>query len=415
MAKLSTRTSTSNKAEKSKQIGLAEHFYKLSQDLEKAKENPALKALEQLKKDGKSLLNNFLSYDSVTLDKKISELRAEASNPLIQSALNNQTPFIESLLKDTKIHDLDKLQKSLAFDYKQYLKPEFSATKKAIESLQQTINSPILQNSILEAPKLKAYESEVSRLSKSIANNQNLFGSAKGLAALGQRITSDSLKHKLEEQSSFAVPEIIQKNYDPIKIPANPVIGQNEEIISVLKNLQAQNETLINYEQSDQEIQQNMILDLKTQQNQNEIVIEELQSQNSGIQSQLKELIKQNNNVEKQLSQKEIEIEENKQSNKFTRKIAILGIGISIVVGIASSIIPFYISNVEMEDNNQDNKEILKAVNNKSVQNKNMSLLIKETQIQNKLNKNIEKNQLKVLKAIEKQNKFLHEKKQQFN
>ncbi len=405
MAKLSTRTSTSNKTEKSKQIGLAEHFYKLSQDLEKAKENPALKALEQLKKDGKSLLNNFLSYDSVTLDKKISELRAEASNPLIQSALNNQTPFIESLLKDTKIHDLDKLQKSLAFDYKQYLKPEFSATKKAIESLQQTINSPILQNSILEAPKLKAYESEVSRLSKSIANNQNLFGSAKGLAALGQRITSDSLKHKLEEQSSFAVPEIIQKNYDPIKIPANPVIGQNEEIISVLKNLQAQNETLINYEQSDQEIQQN----------QNEIVIEELQSQNSGIQSQLKELIKQNNNVEKQLSQKEIEIEENKQSNKFTRKIAILGIGISIVVGIASSIIPFYISNVEMEDNNQDNKEILKAVNNKSVQNKNMSLLIKETQIQNKLNKNIEKNQLKVLKAIEKQNKFLHEKKQQFN
>ena len=67
-----------------------------------------------------------------------------------------------------------------------------------------------------------------------------------------------------------------------------------------------------------------------------------------------------------------------------------------------------YIENIE---NNQDNKKLLEAVNNKTNENENMSLLLKEMQLQNKINKDIEDNQIKlIMKATEFQNEYFKKK-----
>lgn len=401
MQKLSDLIKENESKPKNKEIGLAEHFYRLSKDLEKAKENPVLKAVENLEKNRENILDNISKYDSQTLQEKINKLQLDFSNPIVQSAIVN-TQIADSIANSTRIKDLVDLQYSL--------KPEYLATQKAIDSFQQTINNPTIQNSILEAGKLSSYESEIDKITKSIANNQNLFESSKGLAALSAQIASDSLKYKLEEQRKFTVPEIVKRDYIPIEMPKNPMIKQNEEIISLLENLQEQNNTLIQFEKSDQEIQKSSIELTNKIQTNNEIMIQELKVQNETIEQQLNELKKHNQNLELQLSQKEQEIENNKDSNSFTRKIAIWGIGISIVVGIASSIIPFYISNTEMEDNNKDNKNLLDSINNKTIENENMSLLLKEMQLQNKINKNIEDNQIKLIKVIESQNEYLKKK-----
>lgn len=409
MQKLSDFIKENDSKAKNKEIGLAEHFNRLSKDLEKAKENPVLKAVENLEENRKTILDNLSKYDKKTLQEKISKLKLNFSSPIVQSALVNKQ-IADSITDSTIIKDLVDLQNSLNIGYKQYLKPEYLATQKAIDSLQQTINNPTIQSSILEASKLSSYESQIRKISEAIAKNQNLFESSKGLAALSAQIANDSLKYKMEEQSKLVVPEILKRDYVPIKMPENPMIKQNEEIISLLENLQEQNNTLIQFEKSDQEIQKSSIELTNKIQTNNEIMIQELKVQNETIEQQLNELKKHNQNLELQLSQKEQEIENNKDSNSFTRKIAIWGIAISIVVGVASSIIPFYISNTEMEDNNEDNKNLLDAINNKTIENENMSLLLKEMQLQNKINKNIEDNQIKLIKVTESQNEYLKKK-----
>lgn len=375
-------------AKKKDSMGLAEYLVKINENLENAKQNPVLKAIENLEKNRKSILDNISKYDSQTLQEKVNKLKLDFSNPLVQSAIVN-TQIGDSIINSTRIKDLVNLQYSL--------KPEYLATQKAIESLQQTINNPTIQNSILEDSKIPFYESQIGKISETIAKNQNLFESSKGLASLSAKMASDSLKHKLEEQREFSIPEIVKRDYIPIKMPENPMIGQNEEIISVLKNLQEQNNTLIQFEKLDQDIQNSNIALMNQLQASNEIMIQELRAQNQ--------------NLETQLSQKEVEIEQNKKDNIFTRKVAIWGIGISIVVGIASSIIPFYISYQEKLENDKDNEKLLESVNNKTNENQNITMLLKEMQLQNEINKKIEENQIKLLmKATEFQNEYFKKK-----
>lgn len=388
---------------------LSEYSKKLFDDLEKAKENPTLKALENLEKDRKSILENLSQYDTNILDEKLKKLQLEINNPLIQSALKDTT-FADSISKSAKLHDLAKLQDSLGFDYKKYLQPEISATQKALDSIKETINNPTLQHTMFDTPKLDSYESEIEKITKSIANNQNLFESSKDLTTLGKQIANDSLKYKMEEQSKFTVPKISHREIKPREIPENPLPKQNAQIINILEAIKEQNDILIKFEKSDQEIQNNNIALMNQLQTNNEIMIEELKEQNLNNEQQLKELRKHNDNLEEQLSQNKEQIDDNKDANSVTRKVAIWSIGISIVVGIIGFGVSFYISNIEMEDNDKDNEKthkILKSINNKSIQNESMSILIKEIQLQNKFNKSIEKNQINLIKVIEKQNDYL--------
>lgn len=383
MAKLSDLIKENDLKPKAEQIRLAEHFYKLSQDLEKAKENPVLKAVANLEKNRKDILDNLTNYDSETLQEKMNKLKLDFSNPLFQSAIAN-TQIADSIANSTRIKDLINLQYSL--------KPEYSATQKAIESFQKTLSNPLMKNSIIGDNKLKSYKSKIDKISEDISKNQNLFESSKGLASLGQEIAGDSLEFKLNEQAKLTIPEIVKRDYVPIKIPKNPMVGQNEEIIGLLGILQEQNNTLIQFEKSNQEVQKSSIELTNKIQTNNEIMIEELKAQNK--------------NLETQLSQKEKEITQNRKNNSFTRKIAIWGIGISIVVGIVSSIVPFYISNQEKLENDKDNKKLLEVISNKSVENENMALLLKEIQLQNKINENLENNQIKLIKVLETQNEY---------
>ena len=119
-------------AKKKDSMGLAEYLVKINENLENAKQNPVLKAIENLEKNRKCILDNISKYDSQTLQEKVNKLKLDFSNPLVQSAIVN-TQIGDSIINSTRIKDLVNLQYSL--------KPEYLATQKAIESLQQTINN----------------------------------------------------------------------------------------------------------------------------------------------------------------------------------------------------------------------------------------------------------------------------------
>jgi hypothetical protein len=377
----------------SKPMGLAESAYRLSLDLEKAYENPAIKAYMQAEEDRKALIQTSIDkWNEPSLQETIRKYEKLLKSPTLSMALEKSEEFdkYKSLFSNSLAsNNLETARKALE-SFSPHLKSEYSATQSALEQLRKTLASPSIQNSISHLENLGIYESGLAKAAASIAKNEDLLGSAKSLANLGKSIASDSLNYKRAEQSKI-FPEIVSKEYVPIKIPENPLPKQNAQIISILEILKEQNDTLItinseflNFERSDLDIQNNIILLMQSQQNSYEIMIEELKAQNNGIENQLKELNRQNDNLEKQLEQKAGEIADNKDANSFTRKLALWGIGISIFVGISSSIIPYHISQKEKLDNDSDNVKLLEAINNKVVENQKQDQLIKLIEEENK-------------------------------
>ncbi len=382
---------------------LAEEYKRIQGLVEKLSQDPKIK----LFKDKEDLISTSVEkWNNPEIQAKIKEFETLSKSLALKSTLK-ETPEYSRVMKDLIENFEDKNYSKAQELLKQFPTNNYSLANTAIEQLLETINNPVIKNSALN---FSDYESEILKVSQAMANNLNPLESSKYLANVGKQIASDSLKYKMEEQSKFNVPEFSKRIYEPIKMPENPVLRQNKQIIDLLGILKEQNETLIHFEKSDQDIQNGSITLMKQLQLNNEIMIQELKSQNSNIEKQLEELRKNNQNLEQQIVQKEQEITQNRKDSNFTRKIAIWGIGISIVVGIGSSVIPIGISYIENIENNQDNKKLLEAVNNKTNENENMSLLLKEMQLQNKINKNIEDNQIKLIKVIESQNEYLKKK-----
>lgn len=63
-------------------------------------------------------------------------------------------------------------------------------------SFGKTIENPSIKDSISHLKNLGVYESGLAKAAASIAKNEDLFGSAKSLASLGQSIANDSLNYK---------------------------------------------------------------------------------------------------------------------------------------------------------------------------------------------------------------------------
>lgn len=232
---------------------------------------------------------------------------------------------------------------------------ELSKAKEAFEQFQKTINSSIIENNLSSFPNSDNYELKITEVLNSIASNKNLSQSARSLDSLGKSLVSDNLKYKLDEYS---------KNSEEIHSEIEAVIIQNKMIVEISEYMRIQNEY------SDKEV--------KALEEQNDILLKQ--------------------------------IEGNRKSSKNAMCIAIWSIVISIIVGIISSIIPIGISYIEKIENDKDNEKLLEVIGNKSVENENMSLLLKEIQLQNKINKNIEDNQIKLIKVIESQNEYLKKK-----
>lgn len=232
---------------------------------------------------------------------------------------------------------------------------ELSKAKEAFEQFQKTINGSIIENNLSNFPNSTNYELKITEVLNSMASNKDLSQSARSLDNLGKSLASDNMKYKLDEY--LKVNDKINSEIEVVKI-------QNKMIVEISEYMRTQNEY------ADKEV---------------------------------KALEEQNDILAKQ-------IEKNVESSRNAMSVAIWSIVISIIVGIVSSIIPFCISYQEKLENNEDNKILLASINNKTIENENMSLLLKEMQLQNKINKNIEDNQIKLIKVIESQNDYLKKK-----
>ncbi|MFH0710163.1 MAG: hypothetical protein V2A75_08155 [Pseudomonadota bacterium] len=376
--------------EKSKKTAIEQ----LYEEIELAYKNPIFETFKQIEDDKKTFLGGLVdsAWSAESLQSKISELEKSLNNPSIAAAFKSAQDyeaFTKPLLGSIEHKGLG-LAEALAADYKQYLKPEYATVQSAMEQFRKTIDSPSIQNTLSHLENFKTYKSGLAYATAAIENNRDLLGSSKILAGLGTSIASDSLEYKIAEQSR-TIPSILKREYTPLKIPKNPLPAQNAQIISILEILKEQNDTLITVnsellqiQTSDSDIQNNIILLMQNQQGNNEIIVNELKTQNEKIEDQLIELKKQNEKVEIQIGQKDTEIAENKGANSFTRKIALWGIGISIVVGLFSIAATYHISSSEKVDNDNDNVQLLKAINDKSTESQKQDQLIKLIEEQNK-------------------------------
>lgn len=371
----------------SEPIGLAESAYKLSQDLAKIYENPIFGTFKKIEDDKKTLLSDLksLSWDSESMKSKLDDLEKALHNPSISLAFKtaqDYEQFIKPILSSIEKKNSIGLAESLAMGYKQYLKPEFATAQSTLEQFRKTLENPTIQDSMSHLQNLGIYESGLAKAAASIVKNEDLFGSAKSLASLGQSIASDSLNYKRAQQSK-TFPEIIKKEYAPIKIPENPLPKQNAQIISILEILKEQNDTLItinseflNFERSDLDIQNSIILLMQNQQTSYEIMIEELKAQNNGIETQVIELKKQNTTSADQ-------IEDNRKSSRNTMIVAIFSILLSAYASYMSYKASYTIYHLEKNDNNVDNNNLLKTIEDKKIETQKQDQLIKLMEEQN--------------------------------
>ena len=229
---------------------------------------------------------------------------------------------------------------------------ELSKAKEAFEQFQKTINGSIIENNLSNFPNSNNYELKITEVLNSIASNKDLSQSARSLDNLGKSLASDNMKYKLDEY--LKVNDKINSEIEVVKI-------QNKMIVEISEYMRTQNEY------ADKEV---------------------------------KALEEQNNILAKQI-----------ESNRKSSRKAMIGVIISIFISIVATCMGYHASydiyEKEKLENNEDNMKLLEVVNNK---NENMSLLLKEMQLQNRINKNIEDNQIKLIKVIESQNEYFKNK-----
>ena len=384
----------------SEPIGLAESAYKLSLDLEKAYDNPSIKAYMQAEEDRKTLIQASIDkWNEPSLQNTIIEYDKLLKSPTFAMALeksNNIQDYVSQIANSFDNKNYEEAKKALE-GFTPKMNSAYTVAQSAVEQMQKTIASPSIQSYLSQLPNLEIYESGLAKAAASIGKNEDLLGSAKILAGLGTSLASDSLNYKISEQSRIT-PEILKNSYTPIKIPENPLPEQNVQIISILEILKEQNDTIITVnsgllqlQTSDSDIQNNIILLMQNQQTNSQMILDELKVQNEGIKEQLTELKKQNNQIKGQIEQKEREINDNKTANNFTRKIAICGIGISIVIGFLSILVPYHVSTREKmdNDNDKDNKQLLQTIKDKRIETQKQDQVIKLIEEQNRYLKKI--------------------------
>lgn len=365
--------------------GIATAFQKIAQDIEKAYENPSLKAYMQAEEDRRALLQASIDkWNEPSLQTKMREYEELLKNPAYSVALEKPTSIQDYVAQiatsfDNKNYEAAKIALEA---FNPQMNSAYSVAQSALEQIQKTIDSPSIQSYFSQLPNLEIYESGLAKAAASIANNEDLLGSSKILAEIGTSLASDSLNYKIAEQSK-KFPGIIKTDYVPLKIPENPLPKQNAQMISILEILKEQNDTLItinseflNFERSDLDIQNSIILLMQNQQTSYEIMIEELKTQNNGIETQVIELKKQNTISAGQ-------IEDNRKSSRQAMAVAIGSIIISIIVSVASILATYDVSAKEKIENNSDNVKLLEAIDNKTVENQKEDQLIKLMKEQN--------------------------------
>jgi len=316
-------------------IGLAKHAYKISQDLKKAYDNPIFNAINKLHKDQQSLLSSAVSqWNTPSLQEKIREYEKLLKEPCLAAAFATQQDYekytkpLLSLLKSKEYQTTKKTLESL----KLRIKPEYSAVESAISQLQKTIDTQSVNSVLQKIPKLSEYKSSISKAMKSISKNQDLLASSKQLFIAGKGLANDSIQQRMNDYEAKNT-RIMHREIPNIKIPVNPLVDLNKQIIQV--------ETL----------QNEMLKD----------VSEQMSLQNEYTDKEIQTLEYQNEIANKQIS-------DNKKSSRNAVWIAIASMIISIVVSGVNIWATYDVFSLEKEGNDKDNQKLIKAINHRTEQ-----------------------------------------------
>lgn len=327
------------------------------EQIEKASSNPIIEAIQKMEDDKRKLLEAHTSlWNNSSLQETIKDYEKtlkSASNAF--STIDDYASYVNPIINSFEKKQFEAAQEAMKFIQPQYDKTYLSALE-TMEDLQKTINSTSVQSVLPELSALSAYEGAVKIATEAIANNQNLLDATKNLSDVRHSLIEDSFKQNIED--NIRANRLIEPiHIEHFQMPENPLIKQNEQILE----------------------QNNQIIKLGKLGNKALTDISEY------TQEQNKDIKTQNGYIEDQINQKDIEIKANSRFTFWTLAIA----GISIIISIVASIMSYQATNdiyeKEKQDNNQDNKVLLEAINNKTVQNNQLSSIVSEIKQQNKL------------------------------
>jgi hypothetical protein len=329
------------------------------EQIEKASNNPMMEAIQKMEDDRKKLLESHTSqWNNSSLQETIKDYeKTLKSASSAFSTIDDYASYVNPIISSLELEKFEEAQEAMKYIQPQYDKTYLSALE-TIKDLEKTIGSSSVQNVLSELNGLSAYENTIKRATDAIATNQGLFDATKSLSEVRHSLIEDSFKQNIED--NIRANRLIEPiHIEHFHIPDNPIVKQNEQILK----------------------QNNEIIKLGKLQNKSLTDISEY------TQEQNKDIKKQNGYIEDQINQKDIEIKGNRRFSFWTMVIAIVSILLSVIASYMSYSATYEIYDKEKQDNNEDYKVLLEAINNKTVQNNQLSLLVKEMEQQNKLMK----------------------------
>jgi len=322
---------------------------KLKKELDKKYQNPVLLELKKLEKEKQNVLDGFAGLN--TSKNAISDLQTTLASSTFQGAfktINDYAKYTNPLLDDIRKKDYVSLRKELNKSLTPYIKTE---VERAMEALSYTEKS-LLELSKGIYPDADKYSRDISSALKNMGINNNLLEPAKSLTESMKKIETNMFQDKMEKLNAQRLE--IPKMMEPVQIPKNPMINQNEQII---KLLDIQNETLV--------------------------------SVGKYISSQNEKLDTQNKIVEE-------EIGANKVAAKQAFWTAVISIFISIIATLGAIWISYDIYTKEDVSSNKQHAELLQSI----TRTKKSDTTQKQTNILNKILMAIESKNGKISKNL---------------
>ncbi|CAA6820482.1 MAG: Unknown protein [uncultured Sulfurovum sp.] len=193
-----------------------------------------LDSLKTFEDDRKKLIGTSLeSYYSDSIQEKIKEMKKELSSSGMQNLFDthdNYLKYSQPILDAIKNDNLQSLQDKLEYStYESYLKADVSPAMKALKYVEESIGA-LKNTSYLDVDKYASSLDSVLALNS--IKKDNLLSQAKELTTSVKKIETDMFQDKMDmlNQRRVEIPKMIE----PIKIPENPMIGQNKQIIELL-------------------------------------------------------------------------------------------------------------------------------------------------------------------------------------
>ena len=289
----------------------------LKKSVDNAYANPMLHELKRLKEDKKNIVESLVGSSSAV--DAINDLQNLLKNSGLQEAfktIDDYKKYSDPLLDSIVNKDYMLLQKELNSAYTPYLKTSVSQAMDAIGYAEKSI-AELTRNTYLDVNK---YSPSISSALKEMEKAQDLFKPAKSLTASMKQIETDMFQDKMDmlHERRIELPRMMEA----IEIPENPMIKQNEEIIT---SLDVQNETLI--------------------------------SVSKYISSQNEKLDTQNKNIEN-------EIKANKESAITAFRTAVASIFIAIFATLWAIWVSYDVYNKENQSNNKQHQEVMELLSN---------------------------------------------------